>query len=268
MQKDDFKKLIRTTLAEMRKPSKEQRLKESLRNLVGEVINEIANVAAPEPDEDETEKINKQFAKDGNERVDDSNKDLLEDLQKTVKAIDEEWDVYVDDKKDFVIDAKDYLRVRIVQKFENNFDIDAMVKMQDRIRAIALTWEQVKAFVKANFNKELKAKVDDLKDKAMDHLKDKSDKGDLPKHDVLKPRFVSADDHKLKDTKKDDKDYTEDEVDKDEDQPSAPMKTVDDDDVKKQRDHKETKVAPPKHKNDKKLVMKMKVGRGHKRGLN
>jgi hypothetical protein len=264
MQKETFKKLIRDTLAEMHAPSKEERLKASLRNLVGEVINEIASVAKPEPDEDETEKINKQFAKKGNERLDKSNKDLLEDLEKIVKDINADWEVYIDDNKDYVIDAKDYLKVRICPRYENNFDVEALVKMQDRIRAIALTWPQVKAFVKANF-KELEAKVDTAKNKAMDHLKDKTDKAAAGLPDTsIKNRGEknNGEDAKIKSTKKDDMDYNKPEVERDEDQPDQPLKTVADKDVKKQRDFKDTKPTPPKHKNDKKLVIKM---RGKKR---
>ena len=273
MQKNTFKKLIRETLMEMRKPSREERVKATLRGLVNEVITEIANVTKPEPDEDETEKINKGFAKDGNERTDKANNELLDDLQKLVKDINGDWEVYIDDHKDYVVDAKDALRVRIHQRFDNNYDVEAHVKMQDRIVAVALTWIQVKAFVKANFksSEDLEAKVDTAKNKAMDHLKDKTDKkaAGLPDTSIKnRGEKKNGEDTKLKTTKKDDKDYKEDEVDKDEDQPSAPMKTVDDKDVKKQRDYKEFKPTPPKHKNDKKLVMKMKIGRGKKRALN
>jgi len=137
-----------------------------------------------------------------------------------------------------------------------------MVKLVDRVRAIALSWEQVKAFIKANFSDLKKTtKADVLKQTSLDHYKDRdvNKKEAGPRHDIIKNRGEknNGEDAKIKNTKKSDMDYNEPQTKRDEDMPDQPMKNVTDqgkDPEFKNRDIKKTdKVKPQKHKDDKKL---------------
>jgi len=275
--KQTLRDLIKECREEIKKETPRERLKESLRPLVKKMLGEIATVKIKDIDDEksEKEKIQKgyDFARQGlykkggsTQRLDITNKEKEEELSKLVKGIDDEWEVYWDDHLELNVDAKNCGRIRITPKFENNFDIDFMWKLVDRIRAIALTWEQVKEFVKANL-KELKGeegnktKADKSNEKALANRvdQDKNQKDAGPDWDKVKNRGEkdNGEDAKIKSTKKDDMDYNEPAVKKDEDMPDQPMKQVvkpGEDPEGKNHDIKKTdKVKPPKHKNDKKL---------------
>jgi hypothetical protein len=187
-----------------------------------------------------------------------------------VKDINANWEAYWDDYGQMIVRAQNLLYVRIVPKYENNFDIDAYVKLVDRIRSISLTWEQVKSFVKENFkdvgkNPEGdKTKADKAWEKSMANKvdQDKNTKSAGPDNDLVKNRLEDPEHTKLKDTKKKDMDYKEDQVKKDEDQPDQPMKQVsgsgEDPKGKNKNIEKTTKVKPPKHENDYTLIVKDK----------
>lgn len=259
-EKAKFQSLVRECLAEVKvELDPRTRLKESLRKVVRNVLNEISTGTKPEPDKAEKEKVQKGFAKDGNERLDKVNEKLQKELETLVHGINSDWAVYWDDRKDLNVDAKNLLRVRITPKFENNFDIDAMVKLCDRIRVIAVTWEQVKDFVKVNFSNLVnKTNADQLKDRSMSLGKDRqtSDKAAGPVQSDIKNRGEknNGEDAKVKDTKRDDKDYTEPQTKKEEDMPDQPMKQVTepgkDPDSKNKDIEKTPQVKPPKHKKD------------------
>lgn len=259
-EKDKFKSLVRECIAEVKAENDPRiRLKESLRKVVRNVLTEISSGTKPAPDKDDIEKVQKGYAKGGNERLDKVNEKLQKELETLVHGINSDWEVYWDDRNDLNVDAKNLLRVRITQKFENNFDIDAMVKLVDRIRVIAVTWEQVKDFVKANFSNLVnKTNADQLKDRSMALGKDRqtSDKAAGPVQADIKNRGEknNGEDAKVKDTKRDDKDYTEPQTKKEEDMPDQPMKQVTepgkDPDSKNKDIEKTPQVKPPKHKKD------------------
>jgi len=257
-----FRNIVRECISEIKKETDPRaRLKESLRGMVKNVLNEISNVTKPEPSKEEKEKVSKGFAKDGNERLDKNNEKQQKELETIVHGIDPTWESYWDDHGQLVVRAQNLLYVRIVPKFENNFDIDAMVKLVDRVRAIALSWEQVKAFVKANFSDLKKTtKADDLKKKALDHYDEKgvNPKSAGPDSSVKnRGEKKNGEDASVKNTKTKDMNYNEPQVKKDEDMPDQPMKQVTEpgkDPEGKNKDIKKTdKVKPPKHKNDKEL---------------
>ena len=255
-----FRNIVQECIAEIKKETDPRtRLKESLRSVVKDVLKEIANV--PEKLTDEAKvAIQKGYFKKGNERLDKTNEKLQKELETIVHGIDPNWQCYWDDHNQLVVLAQNLLYVRIVPKFENNYDIDAMVKLVDRVRAISQTWEQVKAFVKENFgNLKNQTIPDQLKKRALDHYEDreviKKDAG--PEKAKVEPRYISPDKPKIKDTKKSDKDYNEPQTKREEDMPDKPMKQVTEpgkDPESKNKNIKTTdKVKPPKHKNDKKL---------------
>ena len=102
-------------------------------------------------------------------------------------------------------------------------------------------------------------KTGDLYKKSMDQHDDreviKKDAG--PESQKVKVRYQDTEKKSVGDTKKDDKNYNEKAVKKDEDQPDQPMKKVTEpgkDPESKNKDIKKTeKVKAPKHKNDKTL---------------
>jgi len=257
-----FRNIVKECISEIKRERNPRiRLKESLRNVVKTVLKEMATTTGlPKPDETEKTKIQKGYNKDGNERLDKDNEKLLAELETIIHGIDSKWEVYWDDHGQLIVRAQNLLYVRICPQFENNYNVDAMVKLVDRVRAIALTWDQVKAFVKANFSAlKPETKADGLKQKAMDHLKDreviKKDAG--PESQKVKVRYQDPSEPSVKSTKKDDGNYNEPQTKRDEDMPDQPMKQVTDpgkDPESKNKNIKKTdKVKPPKHKLDKKL---------------
>jgi hypothetical protein len=275
MTKDKFSKLVQECMSELKsQKSPRQKLKESLRPMIQQVLSEIANVKTKgiDDDKDEVEKVRKGFIKkpvyekDPSARLDIDNDEKLAELEKIVKGINGEWETYWDDYGQMIVRAQNLLYVRIVPKFENNFDIDAYVKLVDRIRAIALNWEQVKDFVKENFkdvgkNPEgNKTKADKAWEKSMANKvdQDKNKKSAGPKNDLLKNRLEDPENTKLKTAKKKDRDYKEDQVTKDEDQPDQQMKDVGEPKNLNKNIEKTPKVKPPKHENDKTLIVKDK----------
>ena len=258
-----FRNIVRECISEIKKENDPKtRLKESLRGVVKDVLKEMATVNKPDPTKEEKEKVSKGFNKDGNERQDKTNDKLCTELETIVHGIDPTWEAYWDDHEQLIVRAQNLLYVRICPKFENNFDVDAMVKLVDRVRAIALTWDQVKSFIKANFS-ELKNKTipDQMKQRALDHYEDRDviKKAAGPMGGVIKNRGEkkNGEDAKIKDTKKNDKSYNEPMTKRDEDMPDQPMKKVTepgkDPDSKNKNIEKTSKVKPPKHKNDKSL---------------
>ena len=266
--KQSFKELVKDCLHEVKEERiKKQQLREALKKYVRGVLKEvISGPDAPEQDKAEQEKINKGFTKDGNQSSEESQDAQVQELTKIVHGINAEFTVYretegvtgayTSGKRNFIIvDAGDLFSVRIKERWENNFDIEAFTHGADRIIALGLSWAQVKAFVKANFTEKSKSYVQKGMDKVVKNREDQVDKRDTDLPDTsIKNRGEknNGEDAKLKTTKKDDMDYKKDDVEKDEDQPSAPMKAVaktgKSPETKNQaKDQKETdKVKPPK----------------------
>jgi len=187
------------------------------------------------------------------ERDTKSKDDLLNDMDKVVKGLDASFTVVWDDHDDISIAARDLMRIRIIPRWENNYDIEAFTRNEDRIYVTGQKWEQVKEFVKSNL-KSCPTSTEKAYARAKDNLKDKtgsSDKG-MPQKD--KPKTVSTDKAPTE-TKSKDKNFTEKQVKKETDLPEKPMTEVKD--IKKQVDHK---VADPvklrKRTPDTKLVVK------------
>jgi hypothetical protein len=248
-----IQQLVKECLTEKKQKefSVKQKLKESLKRVIKKVLVEMNSSIPVKNDQEEENKIQKGYDKKGNVRIDKPNEKLLDELEKLVNGINEKFKVILDDNDDFTVDARELGKIRICPRWENNFDIEFYTKMQDRVRVIGATWDQAKDFVKANLKTEMKTKVDAAYKKSMDNLKDQTDKAvsELPQTDKLTQKNIG-------DTKKEDKDYNEFDQN-DDDLPDKPMKEVKVED--RNKNIKETpKVKPPKHKNDKKLVVKDK----------
>ena len=186
-------------------------------------------------------------------RDDRSKDELLNDMDKLVKAIDASYMVVWDDHDDISITARDLFRIRILPRWENNYDIEAFTRNEDRVYITGQKWDQVKDFVKANL-KELGTTVEKAYDKSVQNRKDQtptSDKG-LPQKD--KPKTISTDEPP-KTTKNKEKNYSEEQVKTEKDLPEKPMQEVKD--FKKLIDYKvKDPVKLRKRIPDKKLVVK------------
>jgi len=183
--------------------------------------------------------------------------EMLEDMDKVVKAINKEYMVVWDDHDDMSIHAKDLFTIRIIPKWENNFCIEAMTRNEDRIFITGQNWDQVKEFVKVNL-KDDKTSQEIAYNKAIANVTGKNDTTskadkDLPQKD--KPKTLPLTNEPPKKDKNKDKDYTEDSVKKDDDLPEKPMKEVKD--FEKQIDHKVKDPVKLRRRNpDTKLTIK------------
>jgi len=154
-----------------------------------------------------------------------SKDELLDDITKVVHEIDSMFTVIWDDHDDISISGRDLIRIRIIPRWENNYNIETFIRNEDRIYITGQTWDQVKQFVKNN----LKKKTETYTDKAFTKNdknredKDKTSDKNLPQKD--KPKTLPLTDKPLKDTKSKDKNYTEKPKDND-DLPEKPMKEV------------------------------------------
>jgi hypothetical protein len=205
---------------------------------------------------DANKKKNKTFEDSENPRDKKSKDQLLSDLTKVVKDIDDEFLVVWDDHDDLKIDARDLMSMIITPDWEDHYVIELMTRNEDRIWVTGYDWEQVKEFVKKNLG-EAKSKytnTDKSLGKTYVNREDQipsPDKG-LPQKD--KPKLKPLTTEPPSKTKNKEKDYTEDQ-NKEEDNPDKPMKDATE--FKRQIDHKvQDPVKNRKRVPDKKLVVK------------
>lgn len=156
-------------------------------------------------------------------RDDKSKESLLDDMSKIVNAIDKDFKVIWDDHDDISITARDLFNIRIIPKWENNYDIEFYIRNEDRIHITGQTWDQVKAFVKINL-KENKTYVEKAADKVIANRKDQITSPDKGLSQENKPKTLPLTSEPPSETKNKEKNYTEKDVKKDSDLPNAPMK--------------------------------------------
>jgi hypothetical protein len=174
--------------------------------------------------------------------------ELVDEIRKMVEGIDKSYVVGWDDHDDISIKAGDLFKVRIIPRWEANYDIESFVRNEDRFYCMNKSWEQVKEFVKKHFTK--------IKES---YLVSTEKKGRAPKDQTPSADKGLSQDNKTKekkvgDSKNKEMDYNEKDVKNKADEPDQPMKEVGE--VKKQADFK---VKDPvklrkKHDNDKHVV--------------
>jgi len=251
MNRDKFRNLIRESVQEflVENPAlNPQRAK--LKFLIKRMIRENMQTKKDEDTNDDSydpQDVKDRVAMEKDRPEGKSSEEILKKLSAAAKSIDPKVIVSFDDHKDFNVEVPQAFRVRISPRWENNFDVEAFVESNDRIKVIGLTLDQVIDFIKTNFKDKVKDNVKKSFDKVDDQKKDKTK---TPKPDVDGTKGVKE----FKPEKK-----AEDQVKKDEDLPGAPMKEIPSD-IKRQKDFtdKDNKVSPPKHKLDKELVTRMK----------
>ncbi len=153
--------------------------------------------------------------------------EILDDILKAVKPIDSSIVVVWDDHDDISVRARDMFQVRIVPRWENSYNIEAMVRNEDRIYVTNQTIEQVIEFLKINLKNAATAtqKAYDKSKQNADLKNDQTtapDKG-MPQKD--KPKTLPLTNEPPRTAKSKDKRYTE--FPKNEkDLPEKPMQEV------------------------------------------
>ena len=208
-------------------------------SLILEAKKEMEQEDSDIKDKDYKNQEQSKYSKNIDMDYDNSPTKLVKSLQYLTKRINKNIEVFIDDHKDVKVVLKDVFYVRINPKFRGYFDVEAYKNMTDRIYAIGLSFDQVLNFVKVNFGVKTKSYVQSAYDKSMDNLVDKTKKQvkDLQQSEPLKVKDV-------------DKKEIEKSIDKKEDEPNAPMSTVNDKKIEKQVDHEPVKPKMKKTKDD------------------
>src|ERR1035437_679589 len=76
--------------------------------------------------------------------------EILDAILKVAKAADSTATVVYDDHDDISVSARDLFRVRIIPRWENSYNIEAMIRNEDRIYVTNQTLDQVIDFLKVN----------------------------------------------------------------------------------------------------------------------
>jgi hypothetical protein len=149
--------------------------------------------------------------------------EILQDITKAAKSIDSSIVVVWDDHDDISVSGRDMIRVRISPRWENSYNIEAMIRNEDRIYVTNQTLDQVVEFLKINL-KNTDTAVDKAMGKVAKNREDQSpppDKG-MPQKD--KPKILPLTNEKPSETKNKEKNYTEQQVKTESDLPEKPMK--------------------------------------------
>jgi hypothetical protein len=202
---------------------------------------------------DKVKKKNKTFASSENPRDTNTNDQLLDELRKIVREIDISFRVVWDDHDDLKIDARDLISLRITPDWEDHYEIETMIRNEDRIWVTGLDWDQVKEFVKTNVSGIAKKPtgVEKAYDKSYRNSKDQTQasKKEGQKSNPVKEKKVGDSSNKEKDFNKS--------QNAEEDNPDKPMKEVGE--FKRQGDFKVKEPVKIRKKTpDKKLVVKPK----------
>jgi hypothetical protein len=219
------------------------KLNEVFRKMVKEAINEAKKSrkekSKPIPKDSQQQDRAYQGDRRNAGKVDKSNTTdaKVEELTKIAQKAYKGSTVFFDDHKDIRVEAKNKLSIRINEKYENNFDVEAFKNMTDRIYAIGLTYDQLKDFIKVNLEK-----IEDLDYVGSAHKKvddNREDKSKKKADGPIKTEPVKQ----VEVPKKEKEEPTK------EDKPDKPMEDADAEDVKKQSDFKAAK--PPTAVSDK-----------------
>ena len=174
--------------------------------------------------------------------------EILNDITKAAKAIDSSIVVVWDDHDDISVSARDMLRVRISPRWENNYNIEAMVRNEDRIYVTNQTLDQVIAFLKINLEN-----TDTTVDKAMGKVvKNREDQSPLPDKGMPqkdKPKILPLTNDPIRTATSKDKNYTEKQTKDDADLPEKPMRESGK--FEKQIDHKSQSAITLRHEKTK-----------------
>lgn len=233
--------------------------KAQFQSLVRRILFEEAQKRLPEMNGNgvDPKKKNKTFPSDPNTRDTVTKEQMTDELKSIVNSIDKTWTVVWDDHDDIMVNGRDKQFLRITPLWEDNFKIVYYTRNEDRLFFTGLTWEQVKDFVRDNFEKKAKhTTVEKGRDRAWRNNEDQVPKPVKELSQKDKPKVFSTDQTFPTKVNKE-KRYVEDQVKEEKDLPNQPMRSVEE--FKKLSDHK---VKPPvklrRFPVNKKLIEKQK----------
>lgn len=189
--------------------------------------------------------------------------EILQDITKAAKSIDSSIVVVWDDHDDISVSGRDMFRVRISPRWENSYNIEAMIRNEDRIYVTNQTLDQVIEFLKINLKNADTATQKAYK-KSIDNATGKNDKTEAPDKGLNqkdKPKTLPLTNEPVRTAKSKDKNYTEDQTKDEADLPEKPMREPGK--LEKQIDHKSRSAMalrkektnyPPRNPNTKLMV--------------
>jgi hypothetical protein len=183
----------------------------------------------------------------------------MEAIEKIAKEYNKDATVKLGDDKNYWINETVPHKFHIRPQSEGVYDVQYFKDDTDRTKKLNLKFEELKKFIKDTLsNKDLNY-VKTAYNKTAGNSEDQIEKGEIPTHH----KFVKKE---VKDTKNDNKDYTEPMVKNEKDLQDKPMYAVEK--FEKQSDHSIKGTKPdytyPKQK-DKKLLIKLKAYRNKTR---
>jgi len=154
--------------------------------------------------------------------------EILDAILKVAKAADSTATVVWDDHDDISVSARDLFRVRISPRWENSYNIEAMIRNEDRIYITNQTIDQVVEFLKINL-KNAETRTRKAYDKSIKNGDMKADKTTAPDKGLPqtnKPKTLPLTNEAPKTEKNKDRNYTEKQVKDEKDLPEKPMREV------------------------------------------
>jgi hypothetical protein len=177
--------------------------------------------------------------------------EILDDITKATKAIDPSIVVVWDDHDDISVSARDMFRVRISPRWENSYNIEAMIRNEDRIYVTNQTLEQVIEFLKINLKNATTA-TEKAWNKSKENEDMKNDETTAPDKGLNqkdKPAIKPLTNEPIRTAKSKDKNYTEPQTKEEADLPEKPMREPGK--LEKQIDHKSKSAISLRHEKTK-----------------
>ena len=221
MDAKDFRKLIRRTLLEEVEKRSSTGEETTYYDRVPEVVHgeDYKNITPHKRDERTKEEI-------------------LDDILKVAKAADSSATVVWDDNDDISVSARDLFRARITPRWENSYNVEVMIRNEDRIYITNQTLDQVVSFLKVNL-KNATTRTQKAYDKSVKNGMEKNDQTKAPDKGLSqenKPKIYPLTNEPPKTAKNSEKRYTETMTKEEKDYPEKPMRELTG--GKLQRDHK------------------------------
>ena len=155
------------------------------------------------------------------------NIELMEDLESEIKKTCKSVEIEKNNANNYSVTGCGDHSFDIRPMWDNNFDVVYFKNKTIREKKLNLSFDDLKDFVKNKLAQKGDYVVNAF-NKSAENQKDQTEKGDLPKHDILTRKEVT-------DKKNDNKDYNERAVTNDDDLPDKPMAVVAK--IKKLSDH-------------------------------
>jgi hypothetical protein len=229
---------LKSIISEVLRETRLELLKTKLRNIIVESLEEIKS------ENDET------IASE------------MEEINKLIKAKLKDCELARGDDKNYHLNGEFPHQLCIIPQSQGMYAIQYIKHGTERVKKLNQKLEDLKKFIEEILKDKSVSYVLKAQNKAVENNNDKTEKSGNPRADIVKKK-------EIKDTKNENKDYTEQGVKREEDMPEKPYRDATK--YKKQLDHPVKGTKPeytyPKQK-DKKLTVKARTynGKGRKTG--